>query len=161
MQPVQSEPGYWLDPGSDLEPRSWQRRTRGPVIVISTIAGLLFAVLGIGAVVMGSQPRDFTAAGSVVLTADQYEVSADDICGGTGEFEDIRAGARVRILDADLTILDQSSLTTPQLSADYCRFEFSVAGVPEGRDRYVVEVGDTFRYETTEDELERGIIFEP
>lgn len=161
MQPVQSVPEYWPAPGNDLEPRNWQRRTRGPVIVISTVAGVIFAVAGIGAVVIGSQPRDFTAEGAVVLTAGQYEASAGDVCGGTGEFEEIRAGARVRILDTDLIILEQSSLTTPQLSADECRLEFSVPGIPEGRDRYVVEVGDTFRYETNEEGLERGIIFEP
>jgi uncharacterized membrane protein len=161
MQPVQSTPQYWLTPGHDLEPRSWQRRTRRPIIVISSIAGVILAVLGIGAIVIGSQTRDFTAEGAVVLTAGQYEVSANDICGGTGEFEEIRVGTRVRILDVDLTVLEQSTLATPRLSADECRLEFSVSGVPEDRGRYVVEIGSMFRYETTQSVLEHGIDIAP
>jgi hypothetical protein len=131
------------------------------VIVISAIAGALLAFLGIGAIVIGSQTRDFTAEGALVLTAGQYEVSAGDVCGGTGEFEDIRVGSRVRILADDLTILEQSSLASPRLSPEQCRLEFSISGIPEGRDRYVVEIGDTFRYETTQAVLERGISIEP
>jgi uncharacterized membrane protein len=161
MQPVQSTPAYWLEPGHDLEPRNWQRRTRRPVIVISTIAGVILAVLGIGAITIGSQTRDFTAQGSVMLTAGQYQVSADDVCGGTGEFEEIRAGTRVRILDVDLAVLEQSTLATPQLSTDECRLEFSVSGIPDDRDRYVVEIGDMFRYETSRGALERGIDIAP
>lgn len=161
MQPVQQTPQYWLSPGPDLVPRTWQRRTRKPVIIISSIATAILVVIGIGAVGWGVQERDFTAEGAVVLTDEQYEVSASEICGGTGEFEDVRDGTRARILDEDLSILAEGALSSPQLSDGRCRLGFVLSGVPEGRDRYVVEVGTKLRYEATESVLKRNITIEP
>ncbi|MBA4022540.1 MAG: hypothetical protein C0482_09255 [Gordonia sp.] len=161
MQPVQQTPQYWLDPGPDLPARTWQRRTRKPIIVISSIAATVLAVIALGALVLGVQERDFTADGSVVLTDQQYEVSATDICGGIGEFEDVRQGTRVRVLDEDLSILGQSELSAPELSDNRCVLPFSISGIPEGRADYVVEVGTTLRYEASESKLAGGITIEP
>ncbi|ORM33851.1 hypothetical protein [Williamsia sp. 1135] len=161
MQPVQQTPQYWLNPGPDLPPRTWQRRTRKPIIVISSIAATILAVIAIGALALGVQERDFTADGSVVLTDQQYEVSATDICGGTGEFEDVRQGTRVRVLDEDLSILGQSELSAPELSDNRCFLPFSISGIPEGRAEYLVEIGTTLRYEATESTLAGGITIEP
>lgn len=161
MQPVQQTPQYWLDPGPELAQRTWQRRTRKPIIVISSIAATILAVIAIGAMILGVQERDFTADGAVVLTDGQYEVSASDICGGTGEFEDVREGTRVRVLDEDLSILGQSVLSAPELSDDRCFLPFSIPGVPEGRADYVVEIGTTLRYESSESKLAGGITIEP
>jgi hypothetical protein len=161
MQPVQQTPQYWLAPGPDLPPRTWQRRTRTPIIIVSAIVGTVLAVLGIGAITWGAQTRDFTADGAVVLTGDQYAVSSADVCSGTGEFEDMRVGTRVRILDEDLAILEVGALSAPQLSNSECRLEFSIGGVPEGRGRYVVEIGTSVRYEARESVLDDGITFHP
>jgi hypothetical protein len=160
-QPVLQTPQYWLSPGPDLAPRTWQRRTRTPIIVISSIAATILAVIAVGALAFGVQERDFTVDGSVVLTDQQYEVSATDICGGTGEFEDVREGTRVRVLDEDLSILGQSVLTAPELSDGRCRLPFSISGIPEGRAGYVVEIGTTLRHEAGESNLQRGIVIEP
>lgn len=161
MQPVQQTPQYWLDPGPDLTPRTWQRRTRRPVIIISSIAGVILALIAIGAIGWGVQERDFTAEGEVVLTDDQYEVSPSEICGGTGEFEDMQEGTRIRILDEDLSILGEGELSNPQLSDGSCRLDFAITGIPEGRGHYVVEIGTSVRYDATESILKRGITFEP
>lgn len=159
MQPLPPTPQYWLNPGPDLAPRTWQRRTRRPVIIISSIAGVILALIAIGAIGWGVQERDFTAEGSVVLTDDQYQVSSFEICGGTGEFEDVQKGTRIRILDEDLSILGEGELSDPQLSDDHCRLAFAISGVPEGRGQYVVEIGTSFRYDASESVLERGITF--
>jgi hypothetical protein len=161
MQPAQQTPQYWLAPGPDLPPRTWQRRTRTPVIVISAVVATVLAVLAVGAITWGAQTRDFTAEGAVILTDGQYAVSSTDVCGGTGEFEDLRVGTRVRILDEELAILEVDALSAPKLSNNECRLEFAVDGVPEGRGRYVVEIGTSVRYEARESVLEDGITFTP
>ena len=160
MYPAQQTPQYWLAPGPDLPPRTWQRRTRTPIIIVSVVVGVVLAVIALGAMAWGVQGRDFTAEGEVVLTGGQYAVSSSDICGGTGEFEDLKVGARVRILDEELTILEEGTLGAPELSDNRCRLGFAVSGVPEGRGRYVVEIGTTVRHEASEGVLERGITFE-
>lgn len=161
MQPVQQTPQYWLSPGPELAQRTWQRRTRRPVIIISSIVSAVLALIAIGAIGWGLQERDFTAEGAVVLADGQFDVSSIEICGGAGEFEDVRDGTRVRILDEDLSILEEGELANPQLSDDQCRLGFAISGVPEGRDHYVVEIGTSLRYEATESVLKRGITLEP
>jgi nitrogen fixation-related uncharacterized protein len=160
MHPAQQTPQYWLAPGPDLPPRTWQQRSRTPIIIVSAIVGVVLAVIALGAVAWGVQGRDFTAEGEVVLTDDQYTVTSADGCSGTGDFEDLKAGTRVRVLDEELTILEEGELGAPQLLNNKCRFEFAIDGVPEGRDRYVVEIGTSVRHEASKGVLERGITFE-
>lgn len=160
MYPAQQTPQYWLAPGPDLPPRTWQRRTRTPIIVVSAVVGVVLAVMALGAMTWGVQGRDFTAEGQVLLTGSRYAVSTADNCGGTGEFEELQVGARVRIRDEELTILEEGTLGGPVLSDNRCRLGFAISGVPEGRGRYVVEIGTTVRQEASKGLLERGITFE-
>ena len=69
MYPAQQTPQYWLAPGPDLPPRTWQRRTRTPIIIVSAVVGVVLAVIALGAVAWGVQGRDFIAEGEVLLTS--------------------------------------------------------------------------------------------
>ncbi|SIS20159.1 hypothetical protein [Williamsia sterculiae] len=157
-------PELWLPPGADLPKRTWQRRSRRPVIVISTIGAVLLAAIAVVAVVFGAgglTDDTFTARGAVILTTDQFTNSGDS-CRGTGDVADLRSGTKVRIADADTEkVLADGRLTDSTVTQDTCRLDFEIGDVPTSDHNYLVVVGVSTAQTVTENELRGGIRIAP
>ncbi len=157
-------PGYgpahemWLDPGPPLPRRTWQRRTRVPVIVATSIAMVGFAVVVIAAVIAGLLTTpEFTAKGGVVADC-ATEVAAVP-GGGT-----LARGARVVIYDAAGGEVATTTLSRFLRGDDGCRLTFEVSGVEYTDAGYLVTVGDAdgrFSESISTAALQQGVVLRP
>lgn len=145
----------WLDPGPPLPRRSWQRKTRVPVIVGTTIAMVLFAAVAIGALLLGVlRTPTFTAKGGVVADC-ATEVAAQP---GGGQ---IARGAPVFIYDAAGGEVAKSALTGFLRSDTGCQLTFEVDGVEYTDAGYLVRVGERFSQPVSTSALQEGAVLRP
>ena len=157
-------PGYgpahemWLDPGPPLPRRTWQRRTRVPVIVATAAAMIVFAVIVGVAVVAGllTAPT-FTAKGGVV--ADCLTEVATLPGGGT-----LARGAPVVLYDAAGGDVATTTLSVFLRGDDGCQLTFEVSGVEYTDAGYLVSVGDAdgrFSESVSTAALQQGAVLRP
>ena len=145
----------WLDPGPPLPRRTWQRKTRVPVIVGTTIAMVLFAALAIGALLLGVlRTPTFTAKGGVVADC-ATEVAAQP---GGGQ---IARGAPVFIYDAAGGEVAKSALTGFLRTDSGCQLTFEVDGVEYTDAGYLVRVGERFSQPVSTSALQEGAVLRP
>lgn len=145
----------WLDPGPQLPRRTWQRKTRVPVIIGTTIVMVLFAVVAIGALLSGVlRTPTFTAKGGVVADC-TTEVTA------TSDGGQIARGAPVVIYDAAGDDVAKTSLTGFLRSDTGCRLTFEADGVEYTDAGYVVRVGDRFSQPVSTAALQEGAVLRP
>ncbi|TYQ09654.1 UNVERIFIED_ORG: hypothetical protein L601_003400000260 [Gordonia westfalica J30] len=145
----------WLDPGPPLPRRTWQRKTRVPVIVGTTIAMVLFAAVAIGALLLGVlRTPTFTAKGGVVADC-ATEVAAQP---GGGQ---IARGAPVFIYDAAGGEVAKSALTGFLRTDSGCQLTFEVDGVEYTDAGYLVRVGERFSQPVSTSALQEGAVLRP
>ncbi|MEO9330000.1 hypothetical protein [Gordonia aurantiaca] len=145
----------WLDPGPRLPRRSWQRKTRVPVIIGTVLAMSLLAVLAIGALVVGAvSTPTLTAKGGVVVDCASQTA---EIPGGSP----IARGTRVVIYDATGGEVAKTSLTEFVRSDVGCELTFEVDGVEYADAGYVVRVGDRFTQTASAAALQQGVVLRP
>ncbi|WP_232718120.1 hypothetical protein [Gordonia metallireducens] len=145
----------WLDPGPPLPRRTWQRKTRVPVIVGTAIAMVLFAAVAIGALLLGVlRTPTFTAKGGVV--ADCATELASQPGGGQ-----IARGAPVFIYDAAGGEVAKTSLTGFLRSDTGCRLTFEADGVEYTDAGYIVRVGANFSQPVSTAALQEGAVLRP
>lgn len=148
----------WLDPGPALPRRTWQRRTRVPIIVTTSIAMVLFVVIVIAAVLAGllSTPT-FTAKGGVVADCLTEDAALAD--GGT-----LARGAPVVIYDAAGGEAATTTLSVFLRGDDGCQLTFEVSGVEYTDAGYLVTVGDSdgrFSESVSTTALQQGAVLRP
>ncbi|WP_439029135.1 hypothetical protein [Gordonia terrae] len=154
-----SGPEMWLDPGPPLPRRTWQRRTRVPVIVATSIAMVVFAVIVAAAVIAGllATPT-FTAKGGVV--ADCTREVATLPGGGT-----LARGASVVLYDAAGGEVATTTLSVFLRGDDGCQLTFEVDGVERIDAGYLVTLGDAagprFSQPVSTAALEQGVVLRP
>ncbi|KSU58169.1 MULTISPECIES: hypothetical protein [unclassified Gordonia (in: high G+C Gram-positive bacteria)] len=151
-------PEMWLDPGPPLPRRTWQRRTRVPVIVATAVALIVFAVIVGVAVVAGllTTPT-FTAKGGVV--ADCATERATLPGGGT-----LARGAPVILYDAAGGEVARTTLSVFLRGDDGCQLTFEVSGVDYTDAGYLVSVGDAdrrFSESVSTAALQQGAVLRP
>ncbi|MGW6032403.1 hypothetical protein [Gordonia terrae] len=148
----------WLDPGPALPRRTWQRRTRVPVIVTTSIAMIVFAVVVGVAVIAGLLATPvFTAKGGVVADC-STEVAAVP-GGGT-----LARGAPVLLYDAAGGQVATTTLSVFLRADDGCRLTFEVSGVEYTDAGYLVSVGDAdgrFSESISTSALREGVVLRP
>jgi hypothetical protein len=107
-------------------------------------------------------PAPFTLVGDVtVLRPNMIWNENPTMCAGTGGYDDMRVGAQVVVTDENSTTIAVGSIdsATPMMDPDDgnlargCSLGFSVAGVPEGRQFYGVEVTSRGRLQYTRDQM--------
>ncbi|MBD0860165.1 hypothetical protein IA539_02920 [Gordonia sp. zg691] len=142
----------WLDPGPALPRRSWQRRTRTPVIIVTSVAMVLFAAVVASALLTGllTTPT-FTAKGGVIVDCATEVAETPD--GGR-----IARGAAVIVFDAAGGEVASTTLTTLLRSDLGCQLTFEADGVDYTDAGYVVTVGDRFSQSVSTAALERGAV---
>lgn len=148
----------WLDPGPALPRRTWQRRTRVPVIVTTSVAMIVFAVIVGVAVIAGLLTTPvFTAKGGVVADC-STEVAAVP-GGGT-----LARGAPVLLYDATGGQVATTTLSVFLRAGDGCRLTFEVSGVEYTDAGYLVTVGDAddrFSESISTAALQQGAVLRP
>lgn len=142
-----TQPQYWLQPGPMLPQRTWQRRTRSPIILISAIAGLVLAAVAVLAVMAGSVAAASFDARGVVLCAT-----------GTPA---VPPGSAVRIYDETGEELATTRLGSPRTDDGQCEMPFAADDVPAARSGYVVRIGDSFQETVSETALSEGAVLRP
>ncbi|QMU20124.1 hypothetical protein [Gordonia rubripertincta] len=145
----------WLDPGPPLPRRTWQRKTRVPVIVGTTIAMVLFAALAIGALLLGVlRTPTLTAKGGVVADCVTEVASLP----GGGQ---IARETPVFIYDAAGGEVSKTSLTGFLRSDTGCQLTFEIDGVEYTDAGYVVRVGESFSQTVSTAALQKGAVLRP
>ncbi|MCF3938405.1 hypothetical protein [Gordonia tangerina] len=142
-----TQPEYWLQPGPMLPQRTWQRRTRSPIILVSAVAGLVLAAVAVLAVMVGSVAAASFGARGVVLCA-------------TGA-ADVAPGSPVRIYDETGEELASTRLGAPRTEDGRCEMPFTADDVPAARGGYVVRIGDSFQETVSESALSEGAVLRP
>lgn len=147
--PVQ--PQYWLQSGPMLQQRTWQRSTRSPIMVISSLAGLAFAAIAVVALLVGSVNASFfTARGIVVCPSASVQAMQ------------IGPGTPVQISDERGTELATTTLGQRRTAeSGRCELPFSAHDVEAGRGGYVVRVGNAFQETVSESALAAGAVLRP
>ncbi|MFC3453986.1 hypothetical protein [Amycolatopsis speibonae] len=96
-------------------------------------------------VASGSTVSTFTMRGAFTLFVAGAKLAEGTPCKGTGMYDDMQEGTAVKVFNDAGGLLATGSLrrgvfVAPQ-GATACKFEFSVAGVPEGPLKYGVAIG--------------------
>lgn len=87
-------------------------------------------------------PELFTVAGELTLI-DSGLIRAEGACTGDGGYGDISAGAAIIIRDAQGQQVGLGELMTGrEIDSVTCEFSFAVTDVPDGGDKYSIEVSD-------------------
>ncbi|GAA14519.1 hypothetical protein [Gordonia alkanivorans] len=145
----------WLDPGPPLPRRTWQRRTRVPVIVGTTIAMVLFAAVALGALLLGVlRTPTFTAKGGVVADC------ATELAAAPGGGQ-IARGTPVFVYDAAGGEVATTSLSGFLRSDTGCQLTFEVDGVEYTDAGYVVRVGESLSQPVSTAALQKGAVLRP
>ncbi|MEE3852522.1 hypothetical protein VZC37_19430 [Gordonia sp. LSe1-13] len=140
-------PAYWLPSGPMRPQRTWQRRTRSPIIIVSAVAGLALAAVAFVALGIGSvNAAMFTAQGVVVCPADPGQITP---------------GSAVRIYDETGEDLATTELGPRRTEDGRCEMSFSADEVPSARGGYVVRIGDVFQETVSESALAQGVVLRP
>ncbi|MCD2146538.1 hypothetical protein [Gordonia paraffinivorans] len=154
-RPPVADHEMWLDPGPRLPRRNWQRRTRLPVIVATTVAMVLLAALAIGAVLLGAlRTPTFIAKGGVVVDCTSQTA---EIPGGTP----ITRQSPVVIFDAAGGEVARTTLTGFVRDDDGCRLTFEADRVEYTDAGYLVRVGDRFTQTASASALQQGVVLRP
>lgn len=144
-------PQFWLRSGPTLPQRTWQRSTRSPIIIISSLAAMALAGVAVAALLVGTVNRtSFTAHGAVVCPTTQAQALQ------------IAPGAAVRIYDETGDELSTTTLGQRE-SGDGggCEMTFRAGDVASGRDGYVVRIGDVLQETVSESALSSGVVLRP
>ncbi|GAA3690876.1 hypothetical protein [Gordonia hankookensis] len=144
-------PQFWLRSGPMLPQRTWQRSTRSPIIIISSLAAMALAAVAVAALLVGTVNRTtFTARGVVVCPTAQ------------GQTLRIAPGAPVRIYDETGDELSTTTLGQRESGdGNQCEMPFRARDVASGRDGYVVRVGDVLQETVSESALSSGVVLRP
>ncbi|GAC69965.1 hypothetical protein [Gordonia soli] len=150
----QTPPEYWPRPGGPLPLRTWQRSTRTLVIVVSSIAAVLLAVIAVAAVTSGSVlSSQFTAKGEIIVDC---ATASAPTAGGI-----IRLGDAVRVYGETGDELGRTE-TRALVRGDHgCALPFAIDGVSAGGDTYLVRVGDVFQQTVGRAALTSGAVLRP
>ncbi|MFE0749876.1 hypothetical protein [Gordonia sp. NPDC058843] len=148
----------WLEPGPPLPRRTWQRRTRVPVIVTTSIAMIVFAlVVGVAVIAGLLTTPEFTAKGGVVADCLTEVAALPD--GGT-----VARGARVVLYAAAGGEVATTTLSVFLRGDDGCQLTFEVSGVEYTEAGYLVAVGDAdgrFTESVSTAALQQGAVLRP
>ncbi|MDL9938128.1 hypothetical protein QSJ18_15350 [Gordonia sp. ABSL1-1] len=150
-------PTFWLDPGPSLPRRSWQRRSRRPVIALSVVGAVLLAVLAVLALSVGViRGLSFDADGQVAVDC---ETRTATVAGGgriaAGDEVTIFAATGARLGSAKLVDLGSGP------GARDCVLGFTVSDVDVVDGGYVVALGKVYSQTVTEDALRSGVVLRP
>ncbi len=120
----------------------WRRHGPGSrtwVVVVTAIAAVLVAILGIFAVSYGFATTAFERHGVVALDRTEYTATSES-CAGAGEAAGVRDGARVEFRGGGERF--GAELGTGQLRSGRCLFPFTLSALRADRDvNYAVTVG--------------------
>ncbi|MYR05280.1 hypothetical protein GTV32_02620 [Gordonia sp. SID5947] len=144
-------PQFWLRSGPMLPQRTWQRSTRSPIIVISSLAAMALAAVAVAALLVGTVNRtSFTARGVVVCPTAEAQALQ------------IGPGATVQIYDETGGELSTTTLGQRR-SGDggRCEMPFRAHDVESGRDGYVIRIGDVLQETVSESALSSGVVLRP
>jgi hypothetical protein len=152
-------PEMWLDPGPPLPRRTWQRRTRVPVIVVTSIAMVVFAaIVGVAVIAGLLATPTFTAKGGVVADCTTEVAALPD--GGT-----LARGAPVVLYDAAGGRAATTTLSVFLRGDDGCRLTFEVDDVAYTDAGYLLTLGDPagprFSQSVSTAALEQGVVLRP
>ncbi|GAB2644725.1 hypothetical protein GCM10027169_10890 [Gordonia jinhuaensis] len=150
-------PAYWLPPGPDRPRRTWQRRSRIPVIVGGTLLLAVLAAITIIALALGSSPGHFTARGRVVIDSRSAQLTDGGGCVGSGRFSAVVGGAALRIGYGEHPDAFVGELSDGEVDGNSCVFSFSVDDVTSGHGTYSLQIADVVDEKVSEHDLRSGI----
>lgn len=146
----------WLPPGQYLQPSTWRKRWKTPVIVGSAIVGTLMAAVTVFALTVGSAVSSvFTARGAVVVD-----------CQTRATFQQsIHAGSTVQIW-SETGALESSAQLEGMKTADsqsgtqVCFLPFAATKVPSTQAGFNVRIGGYSQF-VTAGALKSGVVIRP
>ncbi|WP_279097327.1 hypothetical protein [Gordonia bronchialis] len=145
---------YWLDSGPALPLRTWQRKTRFWVILISSIGGAILVAIAIGALVLGLVfSHFFTASGGVAVDCASGTAAAP---GGV-----VAERTPMIIFDDRGERVGSTTLGAMIRADDGCRLPFEVRNLRSGNGPYTLRVGDVFAQTVSEGALSAGVTLRP
>lgn len=149
------QPELWLEPGPQLPRRTWQRKSRRPVIAVTVIASLLFAAIAVGAIGWGVfTPKYFTATGAMPADCSTEQAEVD---GAT-----VGIGTDVRIFHQTGGTAATSTFDDFRRSNSDCFLVFTTRTQTAAGGDYLVEVGDGLVRQTASAQtLQLGIMLRP
>ncbi|GAA1078145.1 hypothetical protein [Tsukamurella spumae] len=128
-----------LPPGAQ---QPWRRHGPGNrtwVVVITALAGVVMAVIGVFAVGFGFARTAFDRTGAVVLFPTEYRPS-DTACSGTDAAAEVKKGAKVVFHARDTSF--NATLGAGTLRGGRCVFQFTLSALDVDTDvNYRVTVG--------------------
>lgn len=126
-----------LPPGAQQPWRKHGPGTRTWVVVVTAIAAVVMAVLGVVAVSFGFASTAFERTGAVVLTSTEYRASTTS-CTGTGEASEVKEGAKIVFGGNSF----EATLGEGVLRSGRCVFGFELSALDaDPRRNYPVTVG--------------------
>lgn len=149
--PQGPQPEYWLKSGPALPKRTWQRSTRTPVIIVSTLVALLLAAVAVVALLVGTVSRTSFTAHGVVVCPQTFTTDSR-----------IAPGVAVRIYDETGHGLGHTTLGAPEPYRGLpCVLPFSVHSVQAGKSGYVVRIGDALQDTVSQAALKSTVVLRP
>ncbi|KXO91285.1 hypothetical protein [Tsukamurella pseudospumae] len=128
-----------LPPGAQ---QPWRRHGPGNrtwVVVITALAGVVMAVVGVFAVGFGFANNAFDRTGAVVLFPTEYRPT-EKACSGAGDAAEVKKGAKVVFRNSKTSF--ESTLGGGELRGGRCVFRFELSALDVDTDlNYRVTVG--------------------
>ncbi len=156
--PMQAPPPaqMWLPPGQYLTQSSWRKRWRTPVIIGSSIVGVLLAAIALGALFLGRYvfTPTFVGKGAVAVS-----------CQSSSALGSVEAGTQVTVwteggIEEGTTQLEPMRSITDN-GKKSCYLPFRVTGLRTDQVGYIVKVSDTYSQFVTTSALSAGVILHP
>ncbi|MEV7476327.1 hypothetical protein ACH4WW_06510 [Streptomyces halstedii] len=108
----------------------------------------------------GQSDPVFTATGTVTVFGSWVGAQEDEGCVGIDAFADLRPGTQVRVLGTSGRELARGQLgdgTPGKVVGNSCTWPLTVAGIPDGKDQYRLEIGHREQLVKTSEELHNGV----
>ncbi len=120
---------------------------------ITALAGAILIASSLAA--CGEQT--FQADGTITVLG-KVSAANDTTCSSLGGYDDINEGAQVKVtVDGSTVALGKLEAGSPAMDNYACKFEFSLADLPSGKNFYSVEVSHRGGMEYSQADLEAGI----
>ncbi|NMO04247.1 hypothetical protein HH308_23800 [Gordonia sp. TBRC 11910] len=146
----------WMPPGRYLTQSTWRKRWKLPVIIGSSVVGLLMAAVTIFAVILGGITGSVFTARGVVMVSCQTSTAQDGL---------IRAGSELRIWAENgalegTTRLDAVRSVKSKTGENVCYLPFEATKVSAGQSGFTVRVGSYTQF-VTASALRSGVVLRP
>jgi hypothetical protein len=110
-----------------------------------------------------SGPATFSASGYIDVDPPGYNARKGARCYSDSGYDDVRKGAQVTVSDPQGAVVAVGHLGVGHRSAGgyaaYCRFRFTVDGIPDGLPLYSVEVSHRGALTYDEAQMKHGLAF--